>query len=71
MEAIKAWLDTNPGDIQSLVTDIEYSYATPLNVYKSDTSEGVVQVNPATGARFARHRHGHHADRDAVEHVGR
>ena len=48
MEAIKAWLDTNPGDIQSLVTDIEYSYATPLNVYKSDTSEGVVQVNPAT-----------------------
>ena len=48
MEAIRAWLDTNPGDIQSLVTDIEYSYATPLNVYKSDTSEGVVQVNPAT-----------------------
>ncbi len=48
MEAIKAWLDTNPGDIQSLVTDIEYSYATPLNVYKSDTSEGAVQVNPAT-----------------------
>ena len=26
MEAIRAWLDTNPGDIQSLVTDIEYSY---------------------------------------------
>ena len=48
MEAIRAWLDTNPGDIQSLVTDIEYSYATPLNVYKSDTSEGAVQVNPAT-----------------------
>ena len=48
MEAIKAWLETNPGDIQSLVTAIEYSYATPLNVYRADTSEGVEQVNPAT-----------------------
>ena len=48
MEAIKAWLETNPGDIQSLVTDIEYTYDTPLNVYKADTSDGIVQVNPAT-----------------------
>lgn len=48
MQAIKAWLETNPGDIQSLVTDIEYTYDTPLNVYKSDTSDGAVQVNPAT-----------------------
>ena len=48
MEAIKAWLETNPGDIQSLVTDIEYTYDTPINIYASDTSDGVVQVNPAT-----------------------
>ncbi len=48
MEAIKSWLDSNPGDINSLVTDIQYSYDTPLNVYKSDTSAGAVQVNPAT-----------------------
>ncbi|MDY2777241.1 MAG: ABC transporter ATP-binding protein/permease [Collinsella sp.] len=48
MHAVKRWLDSNPGDIQSHVTDIQYKYGTPLNVYASDTSEGVVQVNPAT-----------------------
>ncbi len=48
MEAIKAWLDGNPGDIQDYVTDIQYSYDSPLNVYKSDMGDGAVQVNPAT-----------------------
>ncbi len=48
MRAIKEWLESNPGDIDSLVTDIKYSYDTPINLYASDTSEGPVQVNPAT-----------------------
>lgn len=48
MRAIKAWLDGNPQDIQKYVTDIQYKYDTPLNVYASDTSNGAVQVNPAT-----------------------
>ncbi len=48
MRAIKEWLDSNPGDIDDYVTSIEYTYDTPLNVYKSDTSDGAVQVNPAT-----------------------
>ena len=48
MRAIKEWLDSNPGDINDYVTSIEYTYDTPLNVYKADTSKGVVQVNPAT-----------------------
>ena len=48
MKAIKQWLETNPGDISDLVTDIQYNYSTPLNVFKDDTSAGAVQVNPAT-----------------------
>ncbi len=48
MGAIKEWLDSNPGDIDELVTDIQYAYDTPLNIYKADTSKGPVQVNPAT-----------------------
>ena len=48
MVAIKEWLDSNPGDIDSYVTSIQYTYDTPLNVYKTDTSDGAVQVNPAT-----------------------
>ena len=48
MKAIKAWLDGNPGDIKGLTSDIQYSYGTPLNVYKADASDGAVQVNPQT-----------------------
>ena len=48
MASIKAWLDSNPDDIQSDVTDIQYAYKTPLNIYAADTSGGVVQVNPST-----------------------
>ena len=48
MEAIKSWLDSNPGDINDYVSSISYTYDTPLNIYASDTSEGPVQVNPAT-----------------------
>lgn len=48
MKAIKQWLETNPGDISDLVTDIQYNFSTPLNVFKDDTSAGAVQVNPAT-----------------------
>ncbi|OUP10422.1 ABC transporter ATP-binding protein/permease [Collinsella sp. An2] len=48
MKAIKAWLDSNPDDIDDQVTAIKYTYDTPLNVYASDTSKGPVQVNPAT-----------------------
>ncbi len=48
MAAIKEWLDTNPQNINDYVNAIQYTYDTPLNVYKSDTSDGAVQVNPAT-----------------------
>ncbi len=48
MAAIKAWLDTNPGDIESLTTTIKYAYDTPINVYAIDTSGDVLQVNPST-----------------------
>ena len=48
MEAIKEWLDSNPDNINDYVTDIQYSYDTPLNIYKSDTSDGIVQINPST-----------------------
>ena len=48
MPAIKEWLDSNPGDIDKITSAIEYSYDVPLNIYASDTSDGPVQVNPAT-----------------------
>ena len=48
MASIKTWLESNPDNLNDYVNAIEYTYDTPLNVYKSDTSDGAVQVNPAT-----------------------
>ena len=58
MKAIKSWLESDPTlkeggsarevKLSDLVSDIQYNYNTPLNVYKADTKDGVVQVNPQT-----------------------
>lgn len=43
----KAFLDKND-EIKSYVNDIKYLYSTPLNVYKSDLSDGILKVSPET-----------------------
>ena len=48
MRAVKKWIESNPGGLKDLARDIQYTYKTPLDVYKSDTSDGAVQVNPET-----------------------
>lgn len=66
MVAAKTWLDSNPDGLQDYVTDIQYEYKTPLNVYAADTSDGVVQVNPSTILRLdGRFYVGCHAKRNA------
>ncbi|MDO5125829.1 MAG: ABC transporter ATP-binding protein/permease [Ruminococcus sp.] len=47
LEKFKKFVDGNK-EIKDLTTDIQYSYSMPINVYKADTSEKVVQVNPST-----------------------
>lgn len=39
---------SNNKEIKNYVNDIKYGYSINLNIYKSDTTEGVVQVMPAT-----------------------
>ena len=48
MASVKEWLESNPGDIDSLVSDIQYAYKTPLNIYNFDEEGHVHQVNPTT-----------------------
>ena len=48
MRAVKKWIESNPENLKSYTTDIQYTYSTPIDVYKADTSDGVVQVNPST-----------------------
>ena len=48
LASLKEYIDGNGGGIHEQVNDIEYLYdVTPL-IFKSDTSEGPVQVNPDT-----------------------
>ena len=46
LEKFKTFLDDNK-EMHELTSDIKYGYATKLNVFKEDTSDGVYQVNPS------------------------
>ncbi len=47
LEAFKAYLESHE-DVPGLISDIQYTYSTVMNVYASDTSEKIVQVHPST-----------------------
>ena len=47
-EKLKSALDSNYNNIKDYVTDIEYDYGLILNIYASDTSNGITQINPDT-----------------------
>ncbi len=47
LHSFKQWLDANQDKWKNYVTDIQYGYATPLIVYRTDKEEPL-QVNPST-----------------------
>ena len=47
LTAFKRFLDSGESGIEPYITDITYGYSTPLNIYRADTTDGVVQVNPS------------------------
>lgn len=46
LKTFKTFLESGESDIQNLVSDIKYSYQTPLTIYKADTADGSYRVNP-------------------------
>lgn len=46
--SLKEYLDANGGGIQDYATDIEYKYDVTPQIFLSDTSDGLLQVNPET-----------------------
>ncbi len=44
----KKFIEDKNNGFDELVSDIQYGYSTTLNIYKEDTSDGIVQVNPST-----------------------
>lgn len=48
LSEFKKYIENGISDIKSYVSDIQYSYDVPLNIYMKDTSNGVEQLNPGT-----------------------
>lgn len=47
LELFKEYIDGGESGIEEYVSDIKYGYQTQLNIYKEDTSDGNVRVNPS------------------------
>ncbi len=48
LEALKNYIENENSTIKENATAIQYNYNLNINLYKEDTSNGVVQVNPST-----------------------
>ena len=48
LSEFKKYIENGSSDIKSYISDIQYSYDVPLNIYMKDTSNGVEQLNPGT-----------------------
>ena len=47
LTAFKEFIESGDSGLEELTSEIRYLYSTPLNVYKSDVSDGVYRVNPS------------------------
>ena len=48
LEALKNYIENENGEIKENAMAIQYNYNLNINLYKEDTTNGVVQVNPST-----------------------
>lgn len=48
LKEFKKYLDSEECNASKLSNDIQYGYDVDINVYKADTTNGVLQVNPST-----------------------
>ena len=52
LSSFKDFVESGESGLEELTSEIRYMYSTPLNVYKSDTSAGVYQVNPSNVFKY-------------------
>ncbi len=48
LRAFKAFVESEESGIAPYANDIKFGYATPMNIYRSDTSDGVFRVHPSS-----------------------
>lgn len=46
LKAFKAYIESGQSGLEAFTTDIRYSYATDVNIYRSDGEGNYIQVNP-------------------------
>ena len=46
--AFRNYVEENKAAFDELCNDVQYKYSTPLNIYRADTTDGLIQVNPNT-----------------------
>ncbi len=46
LKSYKQYIEDNRERFEELCNDIQYKYETPLNIYKEDTADGIIKVNP-------------------------
>lgn len=47
LKSFKQYLDSDESNIKQYANAVQYGYGVDVNVYKADTSKGVLQVNPS------------------------
>ena len=48
LRSLKSYLEENKEDLSQYLSSLSYTYGVTLNIYKSDTSDGIIQLNPST-----------------------
>ena len=48
LDNFKKYIEDNQEEFDECCNDVQYRYSTQLNIYRADTEDGVVKVNPST-----------------------
>ena len=46
LKSFRQYIEDNREKFDELCNDIQYKYETPLNIYRAETSDGIIQCNP-------------------------
>lgn len=46
LASFKEYIDNNRSKFDGLISDIQFSYSTPMNIYRADTDKGLCRVHP-------------------------
>lgn len=48
LDSFRKYIEDNKDEFKKCCNDVIYNYSTTLNIYRADTENGVIQVNPST-----------------------